>query len=67
MTYPPVPPDAERPVELPDVPPEEGISTGDVADRVDEDPEEQRNLTDRSPDELAGDPVDSAPDPSDDT
>lgn len=67
MTYPPVPPDRDQPVELEDVPLEEDVSPADAARRLDEDPEDQKNLTDRSPDTLAGDPEDSRPDPSDDT
>jgi hypothetical protein len=36
----------ESPVEIEGVPEEEGISTADAAERVDEDPEEQRNRHD---------------------
>ena len=66
MTYPPIPSDAERPIELEDVPDAEAISVADAADRVDEDPEEQRNLTDADPDALAGDAERSRPDPDTD-
>lgn len=41
-----LPPDKERPVEVEDVPPEEGISEADAAERLDEDPEEQENFPD---------------------
>jgi hypothetical protein len=37
----------ERPVDIEGVPPEEDISAADVADRLDEDPEEQVNYTER--------------------
>jgi hypothetical protein len=36
----------ERPVELEDVPPEEGISAHDAEERTDLDPEEQPNRVD---------------------
>jgi hypothetical protein len=36
----------ERPVELKDVPDEEGVSQADAAERLDEDPEDQRNRQD---------------------
>lgn len=36
----------ERPVELGGVPDEEGVSTADAAERVDEEPEEQKNRQD---------------------
>jgi hypothetical protein len=41
-------PKAEPPIEA-DVPAEEGIDPADMADRVDLDPEEQRNYTDDHP------------------
>ncbi|MCW2793433.1 MAG: hypothetical protein JWO76_2531 [Nocardioides sp.] len=37
----------ERPVDLEGVPAEEGISSADAADRIDEDPDEQVNYTER--------------------
>jgi hypothetical protein len=37
----------EHPIELDGVPAEEGISPADVAERLDEDPEEQVNRTDQ--------------------
>ena len=43
------PHDEERPVDVPDeLEQEEGVDQADAADRVDKDPEEQRNYTDRS-------------------
>ena len=48
MTY---QPEEERPIELVDVPDEEGISVGDAAERLDKDPEEQKNYTDPAPNE----------------
>jgi hypothetical protein len=36
----------ERPVELKDVPEEEGVSQADAAERLDEDPEDQQNRQD---------------------
>ncbi|MCW2794571.1 hypothetical protein [Nocardioides sp.] len=39
-------PSEERPIELEDVPEEEGISTADAVERLDEDPDEQRNRVD---------------------
>ena len=48
MTY---QPEEERPIELQDVPDEEGISVGDAAERLDKDPEEQKNYTDPAPNE----------------
>jgi len=39
-------------LELEDLPEEEGVSKADVAERIDKDPEEQKNLTDADePDE----------------
>jgi hypothetical protein len=38
--------DHERPVEIEDVPEGEGIAPGDVAERVDEEPEKQANRRD---------------------
>jgi hypothetical protein len=38
--------DHERPVEIPDLPEGEEVSEADVAERVDEDPEEQENRHD---------------------
>lgn len=37
----------ERPLELPDAVDEEGISAADAAERLEQDPEEQPNYTDR--------------------
>ena len=48
MTY---QPEEERPIELEDVPDEEGISVADAAERIDKDPEEQKNFTDPEPNE----------------
>ena len=42
MTNTPEPPE-DRPLELEDVPAEEGISTADAAERVEREPEEQDN------------------------
>ena len=42
MTITPQPPE-DRPIELADVPAEEGISPADAAERVEQDPEEQDN------------------------
>ena len=42
-----LPPDEHRPVEVEEVPAEEGISEADVADRVDLEPEEQENFPDQ--------------------
>lgn len=42
MTITPEPPE-DRPIELEDVPAEEGISTADAAERVEREPEEQDN------------------------
>ena len=39
-------PERSRPVEIEGVPEEEGVSTADAAERVDEDPDEQRNRED---------------------
>ena len=39
-------PQDERPIELEGVPSEEGVDPADVAERLDEDPEEQPNFTD---------------------
>lgn len=41
-----VPSGGERPLSIDGVPAEEDVSTADVADRVDLDPEEQPNRTD---------------------
>ncbi len=51
------PANEERPVDLEEVPAEEGLSPADVADRLEEDPEDQPNRVD--PDYAAdeGDPV----------
>ena len=47
MTVTPDPKDQpERPVELEDVPEEEGISEADAAERLDRDPDEQPNRED---------------------
>ncbi len=45
MTITPEPPE-DRPVELEDVPAEEGISTADAAERLERDPEDQENQED---------------------
>lgn len=39
-------PDEERPLELGGVPGQEGVSAADAAERVEDDPEAQPNLTD---------------------
>ena len=44
-------PEEQRPIELQDVPGEENISVGDAAERLDKDPEEQKNYTDPAPNE----------------
>jgi hypothetical protein len=44
-------PEEERPIELKGVPEEEGNSVGDAAERLDKDPEEQKNYTDPEPNE----------------
>jgi hypothetical protein len=44
----------ERPVQADGVPAEEQISEADVAERLDEDPDEQENFTERHP-EAKGD------------
>jgi hypothetical protein len=44
-------PEEERPIELQGVPEEDGISVGDAAERLDKDPEEQKNYTDPEPNE----------------
>jgi hypothetical protein len=38
--------DHQHPVDLGQVPPEEGVSQADAAERVDEDPDEQQNRKD---------------------
>lgn len=42
--------DEERPID-PDLPPEEDIDPADVDERVEMEPEEQRNYTDQNPDD----------------
>jgi hypothetical protein len=41
------PRDERRPIELPDAADEEGISSADAAERLEQDPDEQPNYTDR--------------------
>jgi hypothetical protein len=50
-------PDEERPVELGEVPDEEGVSKADAADRARLDPEDQENFTDRSSQPLGEPPL----------
>jgi hypothetical protein len=42
--------DSEKPLDLGGVPPEEDVEAADASDRVDKDPAEQRNYTERHPD-----------------
>lgn len=49
MTTSPEPPEPrDTPIDLEGVPDEEGVSEADAADRVERDPEEQRNKEDRN-------------------
>lgn len=73
MTEKPIDPDGERFVPPPaepdesDLPPAVELPEDDVPAGLDEDPEEQRNITDTDPGRLAGDAEDSGPDPGEDT
>jgi len=51
------PANEERPVDFEEVPAEEDLSTADVADRLDENPEDQPNRVDPDYARGEGDPV----------
>ncbi len=51
-------PEEHRPVGFPDVPDEEGLDEADAARRLDDDPDEQPNRTEREPrHDLDGRPI----------
>jgi hypothetical protein len=53
-------PKDEQPLDLQGVPGEEDVSKADAADRVDVDPEQERNFTETHPEKAGDPPRDSA-------